>query len=92
MSTASREQKPPDNGGIAQINNWLPAGLQTAKEVAAQANYRSPVSVLRAFRRGDLPGYKLGPRSVRFAPEDVAAWIAAARVSGKRGAKQEASE
>jgi predicted DNA-binding transcriptional regulator AlpA len=90
MRTLSRDQKPPGKVEIAQTNNQLPAGLQTAREVAAQANYRSPVSVLRAFRRGDLPGYKLGLRTVRFAEKDVRAWIAAARVSGKAGAKKEA--
>jgi hypothetical protein len=80
MRAPSRDQKPPGNGEIAQTNNQVPAGLQTAKEVAAQANYRSPVSVLRAFRRGELPGYKLNQRTVRFHPADVKAWLAAARV------------
>jgi hypothetical protein len=56
-------------------------GLWTPKQVAATANYQSEVSVLRAFRRRELPGYKLNARTVRFHPEDVAKWLAAARVS-----------
>ncbi len=80
MSTKKRDQNPPGNGEIAQTNTQVPTGLQTAKEVAAQANYRSPVSVLRAFRRGELPGYKLNSRTVRFHPGDVEAWLEAARI------------
>jgi len=72
--------------GIAQATNPLAAGLQTAKEVATLANYRSSVSVLRAFRRGDLPGYKLNPRTVRFHPDDVKRWLDATRIEGKGGA------
>ena len=32
-------------------------------------------TILRAFRRGDLAGYKLGCRVVRFDPDEVKSWI-----------------
>ena len=60
--------------GLAEENLWTP------RMVADRAGYRSPVSVLRAWRAGKLRGFKLNPRVVRFAPADVQAWIAAARV------------
>lgn len=44
------------------------------------AGFKSTVTVLRAFRRGDLPGYKLNARTIRFAPGDVKEWIGAGRV------------
>ena len=54
--------------------------LLNPRQVAAQANYRTPVSVLRAFRSGHLVGYKLNSRTVRFHPDDVAKWLGSARV------------
>jgi excisionase family DNA binding protein len=54
--------------------------LITPRAVADLAGYKSEVTILRLFRRGVLPGYKLGPRVVRFAETDVDAWLAAARV------------
>lgn len=55
--------------------------LLTPKEVAAQANFHSPVTILRAFRRGELPGYRLNARTIRFDPTDVAKWLASAWVN-----------
>ncbi|MGA2658101.1 MAG: hypothetical protein ABSH34_11345 [Verrucomicrobiota bacterium] len=57
-----------------------PGNLHTPKTVAARAGYTSPVSVLRAFRRGELRGFRINARVVRFAEEDVADWLAKARV------------
>jgi hypothetical protein len=54
--------------------------LLNPRQVAAQANYQTPVSVLRAFRRGQLVGYKLNARTIRFHPDDVAKWLSSARV------------
>jgi excisionase family DNA binding protein len=34
-----------------------------------------PKTVLLLFRRGELPGIKLGARTVRFHPADVEAYI-----------------
>jgi excisionase family DNA binding protein len=56
------------------------AGLLTPRAVAERAGFKSEVTILRLFRRGVLPGYKLGPRVVRFAETDVEAWLAAARL------------
>ena len=77
---------------IGTEGNTTPAGnpqpgLWTARHAANCAGFQSPVTILRAFRRGELPGYKLNARTIRFDPADVKAWITAARVSGKRGAK-----
>ena len=63
-----------------------PANLLTPRQVAIQANYQTPVSVLRAFRRGDLQGYRLNSRTIRFNADDVAKWLAAARIAKKEGA------
>jgi hypothetical protein len=71
--------------GLSTVSQPL-VNLLTPRQVASQANYRSPVSVLRAFRRGDLPGYRLNARTIRFNPNDVDGWLAAARVGKKEGA------
>ena len=75
------------SAGISTVSEQTLVALLTPRQVADQANYQSPVSVLRAFRRGELPGYKLNARTIRFDPADVRDWIAAARVTGQRGAK-----
>jgi hypothetical protein len=77
---------------IGTEGNTTPTGnppqrLWTARIVADCVGYETPVSVLRAYRRGELPGYKFGLRVVRFHPDDVKRWIDAARVAGKRGAE-----
>jgi hypothetical protein len=54
--------------------------LLTPKQVAEKAAYKNQISVLRAFRKGQLRGLKLNPRVVRFTEEDVATWLANARV------------
>jgi hypothetical protein len=73
--------------GLSTVSQQILFALLTPRQVAEQTNYQSPVSVLRAFRRGELPGYKLNARTIRFDPADVKAWIAAARVTGRRGAE-----
>ena len=55
-------------------------GLWTPRMAAQRAGFQSPVTILRAFRRGDLAGFKINARAVRFDPKDVEAWLAAARV------------
>lgn len=47
-------------------------------------------TVLRAFRKGELPGHKLSARMVRFRRADVLAWLARARV-GNAPTQQEAA-
>jgi hypothetical protein len=79
MRTNMPTTKPKGSSQSAH-SNQQPAVLLTPKQVAAQTAYRTEVSVLRAFRQGKLRGYKLNPRTIRFHPDDVAAWLAAARV------------
>lgn len=62
-------------------------GLWTARMAAAYCGFQSPVTILRAFRRGELPGYKLGLRAVRFDPRAVMRWIEAASIATKEGAR-----
>jgi len=66
----------------ADKHNESATALLNPRQVAAQANYQTPVSVLRAFRRGELVGYKLNSRTIRFHPDDVAKWLGSARVGG----------
>lgn len=55
-------------------------GLWSARTTAQYCEYQTPVTILRAFRRGELPGFKINPRTVRFAPSDVKAWLAKSRI------------
>ena len=68
-------------------NKSMPQALWTARIAAGYAGFQSPVTILRAFRRGELRGYRLGLRAVRFRPHDVKRWIDAARVEVKGGAQ-----
>jgi len=85
MSKRLREQESASNVQTVTTPQQVQAvtpigGLLTPKQVAAQANYRSEVSILRAFRRGELAGFKLNARTIRFHPNDVAKWFGAARI------------
>jgi excisionase family DNA binding protein len=52
--------------------------LLTPEEVGKKL-VRHPKTVLNLFNRGELPGIKLGSRTVRFDPRDVEAYIDAHR-------------
>lgn len=54
--------------------------LLTPEQVGAVLG-RHPKTVLLLFNRGDLPGIKLGSRTVRFHPDDVQAYIDAHRTA-----------
>jgi excisionase family DNA binding protein len=54
--------------------------LLTPEQVAAALG-RHPKTVLNLFNRGELPGNKLGSRTVRFDPADVQAYIDAHRMA-----------
>ncbi len=59
--------------------------LLTARELAEQLGL-SPGTVLDWFERGDLPGFKLGGKAVRFRSREVEAWLSTCR----RGPRVEA--
>ena len=61
-------------------------GLWPARVAARVAGFQSGITIIRAFNRGELPGYRLAG-SVRFAPEDVMAWIASRRIPAKEASK-----
>ena len=48
--------------------------LLTTREVAELLGL-STSSVLRRYRNGDLPGYRLGSNVLRFRPSEIEAWI-----------------
>lgn len=79
MKTSHLSQQMQTESLQSPPTNLLP-GLWTARIAAQRAGFQSPVTILRAFRRGDLRGFKLNARAVRFDPKDVEAWLAAARV------------
>lgn len=53
--------------------------LLTTREVAAYLGV-SPETVLRRWRAGELPGYRLSSNVLRFDPDEVRAWL-----EGRRG-------
>jgi excisionase family DNA binding protein len=54
--------------------------LLTPEQVGAKLA-RHPKTVLNLFNRGELPGVKLGSRTVRFHPVDVENYINAHRTA-----------
>lgn len=48
--------------------------LLTAREVAELLGL-SPASVLRRWRAGELPGYRLASNVLRFSERDITAWL-----------------
>jgi len=57
--------------------------LAWSPRTAAQAcGFKTPVTILRAWRRGEIPGFKLNSRTVRFRPGDIRDWLERARVGG----------
>jgi excisionase family DNA binding protein len=53
--------------------------LLTARELGEMLGL-STESVLRRWRAGELPGYRLGSNVLRFRESEVEAWLAARRV------------
>lgn len=72
--SGSRPKKSPTAAYHTEL--WNPV------EAAAWCGFKSPITILRKFRSGELPGYKLNRRTIRFAPEDIKRWIADAKVGG----------
>jgi excisionase family DNA binding protein len=48
--------------------------LLTTREVAAFLGL-SPETVLRRYRAGELPGYRLGSNVLRFRESEIEAWL-----------------
>jgi len=55
--------------------------LLTAREVAEMLAV-SPETVLRGWRAGELPGFRLAPNVLRFRADDIEAWLQGRRVNG----------
>lgn len=53
--------------------------LLTARQVAEWLGV-STETVLRKWRAGELPGFRLGSNVLRFSEADIAAWLADRRV------------
>jgi excisionase family DNA binding protein len=54
--------------------------LLTTREIAAFLGM-SPESVLRRYRRGELPGYRLSSNVLRFRESEIEAWLEGRRES-----------
>jgi len=54
--------------------------LLTTRQVADRLGL-SPETVLRKWRAGELPGYRLGSNVLRFEAAELEAWLAARRVA-----------
>jgi excisionase family DNA binding protein len=52
--------------------------LLTTRQVAELLAV-SPATVLRRWRAGELPGYRLSSNSLRFSVAELAAWLEARR-------------
>ena len=52
--------------------------LLTTREVAAFLGL-SPETVLRRWRAGELPGYRLGSNVLRFRESEIEAWLEGTR-------------
>ena len=52
--------------------------LVTARELAETLG-GAPATVLDWFEAGQLPGFKLGGRAVRFRPSEVESWLEGCR-------------
>lgn len=58
--------------------------LLTTREVAGLLGL-SAETVLRRFRRGELPGFRLASNCLRFRESEIEAWLERARGPGARG-------
>lgn len=67
-------------GSSPEVTEQIPS-LKTAEQVGKRTG-QHPKTVLAAWRRGELPGIKLGARTVRFHPADVEAYLDARRKAG----------
>jgi excisionase family DNA binding protein len=61
----------------------VPERLLTSKEVAELLGV-SKETVLRWWRAGEIPGYRLAPTVLRFRESDLEAWLANRRDSGQK--------
>lgn len=57
--------------------------LLTARAVAERLDV-STETVLRLWRRGELPGYRISSNALRFSEADLDAWLEARRSVGGR--------
>jgi excisionase family DNA binding protein len=51
-------------------------GLLNARQVADMLGHRSPETVLRWVRRGELPAYRLPGGAIRFREDELEEWLA----------------
>jgi excisionase family DNA binding protein len=62
-------------------------GLLTTRQVADFLGV-SPETVLRRWRAGDLPGYRLASNVLRFRESEVVRWLEEHRVGPAQDAQQ----
>jgi excisionase family DNA binding protein len=64
------------------------SALLTARQLADMLGL-SPATVLRRWRTGELPGYRLASNVVRFDPDEIAQWLEARRAVVLEAQKEE---
>jgi excisionase family DNA binding protein len=57
----------------------MTGSLLTTRQVADLVGL-SPETILRKWRAGELPGYRIGSNVLRFDEADIDAWLAGCRV------------
>ena len=60
--------------------------LLTTREVA-EFLALSPETVLRRYRAGELPGFRIATNALRFDPDEVRAWLHGTRLQSLAGLK-----
>jgi len=63
----------------------LTSPLLTTRQVADWLGV-SPATVLRRWRDGELPGFRLASNALRFDADEIAAWLDARRGPGRPAA------
>jgi excisionase family DNA binding protein len=70
----------PDLASYSAVSSRLMTAVQVAELLAAPKT-----RVWSMSRRGEIPTVRIGPREVRYRPEDIEAWIARRTTSRPRG-------
>jgi len=62
------------SGDLADSSHPSQVSLLTTSQVADYLGL-SPATVLRRWRAGELPGYRLGSNVLRFRADELATWL-----------------
>jgi excisionase family DNA binding protein len=88
--STSRSECRKRRGSIGQGRLPVSERLLTTREVAAFLGV-SPETVLRRWRAGELPGYRLASNALRFRESEIEAWLEGTRLEGVGDEQRKAS-